>query len=84
MAAVAFSAATLTLACRCFQAAGERFAVRAPGFYLNSLGKSAGNLQGVTSHPVAKGPASLLQALQKYVIKVGDRAEDSCLHFLEA
>ncbi|XP_039913938.1 kinesin-like protein KIF13B isoform X2 [Hirundo rustica] len=30
---------------RCSEAAGERFAARAPGFYLSSLGKSAGNLQ---------------------------------------
>lgn len=84
MAAVALSAATLTLACRCFEAAGEQFAARAPGFYLNSLGKPVGDLQRVTSHPVAKGPASLLQAPQKYGIKVGDGAEGSCLHFLEA
>lgn len=60
LAAVALSAATLTLAWRCFEAAGERFAARAPGFYLNSLGKSAGNLQSLSSHPMAKGPASLL------------------------
>lgn len=57
LAAVALSAATLTLAWRCFEVAGERFA---PGFYLNSLGKSADNLQSVSSHPMAKGPASLL------------------------
>lgn len=86
MAAVALSAVTLTLACRCFEAAGEQFAARAPGFYLNSLGKPVGDLPGVTSlfSPVAKGPASLLQAPQKYGIKVGDGAEGSCLHFLEA
>lgn len=87
MAAVALPAATLTLACRCFEAAGEGFAARAPGFYLNSLGKSAGNPWSLSSHPMAKGPASLLHfrhCKKRKVIKVDDRAEGSCLHFLEA
>lgn len=32
LAAAAHSAVPLTLACRCFKAAGERFAARAAGF----------------------------------------------------